>query len=391
MTETSYSRRALLPEGLRDDLPPWAEHEAAMADRLMASFAGHGYERVAPPLVEFEESLLAFSGASQAKSMFRLLDPVSHRMMAVRADMTLQVARIATARLAAAPRPLRLSYAGHVLRVRGTQLRPARQFRQAGVELIGADGVAADLEIILLAAEALATLGVRDLSIDLVSPTLVPAIATGLGLGEEATVTARRALDAKDIGALESLGDDAKGVLAQVMRAAGRAADAAPRIAALPLEGEAADIRDRYLATAEALATRAPDLAVTLDPGEMRGFEYQTGIGFAFFARGVRGELGRGGRYVAQHPDGRGEPAVGFSMYLDSLLRAVPAPPPARRIYCPAGTAAATARRLREDGWRTVAGLGEVDDVRAEARRLGCSHIYDMEADAISALAPEGD
>ena len=391
MTETSYSRRALLPEGLRDDLPPWAEHEAAMVDRLMATFAAHGYERVAPPLVEFEESLLAFAGTSQAKSMFRLLDPVSHRMMAVRADMTLQVARIATTRLAAAPRPLRLAYAGHVLRVRGTQLRPARQFRQAGVELIGADGVAADLEIILLAAEALGTLGVRDLSIDLVSPTLVPAIATALGLPADTAAAARRALDARDVGALEVVTGAAREVLTGLMHAAGRAADAAPRIAALPLEGEAAAIRDRYLATAEALLARAPDLTVTLDPGEMRGFEYQTGIGFAFFARGVRGELGRGGRYLAQHPDGHGEAAVGFSMYLDSLLRAVPAPPPSRRIYCPAGTDTDAARRLREDGWRTVTGLDAVADAPAEARRLGCSHIYDIKAGAVRPLAAKGD
>ena len=95
--------------------------------------------------------------------MFRVMDPVSQRMMGIRPDITPQIARIAGARLRHAPRPLRLGYAGDVLRVRGTQLRPERQFTQAGVELIGVDAPAADAEVIVMAAGALADLGVGGL------------------------------------------------------------------------------------------------------------------------------------------------------------------------------------------------------------------------------------
>ena len=105
----------------------------------MDVFAAHGYQRVKPPLLEFEDSLLAGSGAAVAEQTFRLMDPDSQRMMGLRADTTPQVARIATTRLADAPRPLRLSYAGQCLRVRGTQLAPDRQIAQAGIELIGHD------------------------------------------------------------------------------------------------------------------------------------------------------------------------------------------------------------------------------------------------------------
>ena len=119
--------KGLLPQGLRDLLPPQAEAEAALVERLMAVLAGNGYERVEPPLVEFEDNLLSGAGAAMAKETFRLMDPVSQRMVGVRADMTPQVARIAATRLAKAPRPLRLSYAGQVLRVKGGQLNPERQ------------------------------------------------------------------------------------------------------------------------------------------------------------------------------------------------------------------------------------------------------------------------
>src|ERR1041385_1271722 len=127
---------ALLPTALYDLLPAEAQVEADVTARLMGVLASHGYERVKPPLVEFEETLLSGAGAAMASDTFRTMDPVSHRMIGVRADMTPQVARIAATRLSHRPRPLRLSYAGQVLRVRGSQMRPERQIGQAGAEVI---------------------------------------------------------------------------------------------------------------------------------------------------------------------------------------------------------------------------------------------------------------
>ena len=106
---------------------------------------------------------------------FRLMDPVSQQMMGLRADITMQIARIAASRLTNSPRPLRLCYAGDVFRVKGAQLRPERQFTQVGFELIGAPSAAADVEAVLLAAGALRDAGVQRLSVDLSSPTLVPS------------------------------------------------------------------------------------------------------------------------------------------------------------------------------------------------------------------------
>src|SRR3546814_3943443 len=104
--------KALLPDGLRDGLPPDAAHEAEVVNRLLAGFAARGYERVEPPLVEFEDSLLDGAGDAISLATFRLMDPVSQRMMGVRADITPPVARIAGSRLKNAPRALRLGYAG---------------------------------------------------------------------------------------------------------------------------------------------------------------------------------------------------------------------------------------------------------------------------------------
>src|SRR5438477_9780446 len=144
---------ALLPAGLYDLLPPDAEIEAEVTARLMGVLAAHGYERVKPPLVEFEETLLSGPGAAMAPATFRMMDPASHRMICVRADMTPQIARIAATRLGDTPRPLRLSYAGQVLRVTGSEMRPERPIGQVGAELIGAAGADADVEAIAVAGE----------------------------------------------------------------------------------------------------------------------------------------------------------------------------------------------------------------------------------------------
>jgi len=371
---TERAEKGLLPAGLQDVLPPLAAHESAVVERLIACFQAQGYERVKPPLLEFEEALLTGAGAAVASQTFRLMDPVSQRMMGLRADMTPQVARIATTRLKKAPRPLRLCYGGQVLQVRGSQLRPERQFAQAGIELIGAPQETADAEAVLLAIEALTAIGVPELSVDLNTPPLVGALAGELGLAVPQVAELRLALDRKDAAAVRELAGKHDPLFQALLRTAGPADKALSALAALDLPPAAAAELARLAEVAALVRDAAPQARLTVDPVEHRGFEYQTGISFILFARGVRGELGRGGRYEASGPNGERESSTGFTLYLDSVLRALPPPAPAQRIFLPFGTASDEGRRLRAEGWTTVAGLAAVPDPQKEARRLGCSH-----------------
>lgn len=373
MTDTDT--KALLPAGLRDLLPPAAAFEAAVVERLVSHFGGHGYERVKPPLIEFEENLLAGTGAATAMQTFRVMDPMSQRMLGVRADITIQVARIATTRLKREPRPLRLSYAGQVLRVKGSQLRPERQFSQAGIELIGVDGPAADAEVVVLMAGALADLGVTGLSIDLNLPTLVPAVCEALDLPAEARAEARRALDQKDAAAVAALGGRAAEILGALLKAGGSADRALAALRALDLPPAADAERDRLAQVIDRVRADLPEVGLTVDPVENRGFEYHTGVSFSLFAKGARGELGRGGRYMAGQEQGRAEPAVGGTLFVDVVLGVVPRGTAPRRLYLPAGsTTPADRARLRAEGWTVVTGLEPVADVSAEAARLRCGH-----------------
>lgn len=343
---------ALLPNGLLDLLPPQAEAESNTIHSLMQSFARFGYQRVKPPLVEFEDSLLAEGpGQALSRQTFRMMDPVSQRMMGVRADVTAQIARIATSRLADTPRPLRLSYAADVLRVNGTQMRPERQFCQVGCELIGIDGALADVEAPLVALTALAGAGIAELSVDLTVPTLVDHLFDDLGIDAAEREALSPLVEKRDRDAIAAHGGKAGTLLAALLEIEGSENRAVEKIAALGLPAKAgADAR--YLAESAKGLRAALDIyglshvRITLDPVERRGFEYQSGLSFTLFARGARGELGRGGRYDITAGGKAAGTATGFTLYMDTILRV--APPPA----------AAKAQAVVADaGWEEVKSL----------------------------------
>lgn len=375
---------ALLPPGIADVLPPDAAFEAAQLENLIAFFALFGYQRVKPPLIEFEETLLGGLGTAVTHDTFRLMDPISQRMLAVRADMTPQLARIATTRLVGQPRPLRLSYAGQIIRVSGSQARPERQFAQVGAELIGADHPEADAEVITMAAAAMAALGVPDISVDLAMPTLVPAYCAPLALPPETTKALRAALDRKDAAAVKdlavALGKPAAVTLATMLTASGPADETMASLARLELGPAGTAERDALAAVIKAIQDRDPDLVLTVDAVENRGFEYHSGVTCSFFSRGVRGELGRGGRYqagIAVDTRDSGEPATGLTLFMDTILKALPDAPAERRAFLPVDGDGALAKRLRDEGWAVIGALAPVVDARAEARRLACTHLVD--------------
>ena len=359
--------RDLLPEGLGDRLPQQAS--ASQQVRRMAHdvLASHGYERVETPLIEFEKALAHRMAGVQVRRMFRFVDSVSMRMLALRSDMTAQVARIAATGLAEAPRPLRLSYSGQVCTIKGDGLDPRRERLQLGAELIGTDSVAAAAEIVELAIEALRAAGATGISVDFTLPDLVDTLSVeALPLPEARIAAVRQMLDAKDAGGLVDVGGE--GYL-PLLYAVGPFASAIERLAAFECGGALAS----RIAGLREIAARVSDKArITLDPSERHGFEYQSWFGFTIYAEGISGSLGRGGTYrilgqTGHHP----ESATGFSLYPDPLVDLLAAEPQAqRKLFLPLGHDPRVAGQQRAIGWTTVAARSESDDPLA----LGCSH-----------------
>ena len=372
MTDDLPPHRGLLPAGFGDSLPPDAVREAHLIETLMHRFDLNGYQRVQPPLVEFESTLLSGAGSALAEQIYRIMDPESQRMMGLRADTTPQIARIATTRLASAPRPLRLAYAGPCLLVRGTQMAPERQVSQAGIELIGPDLPQADAEAILVAVDALRAAGITAISVDLTMPPLIPALIGNQAIAAADQTELTHALDRKDAAAIARHGGDWAPSLCTLLDAAGLAERALDLIAGIDLPPAARAHAQRLADIVTCIAARDPSLRVTIDPVEFRGYRYHTGAAVTIFAPGRQAELGRGGRYLCEN----GESATGITLYPDTALRVAPKLILRARLYLPAGAPFAAAAAAQAEGYATIRGHQPVADDSHEAQRLGCSHLW---------------
>ena len=233
-----------------------------------------------------------------------------------------------------------------------------------------------------MAVRALRDIGLDRLSVDLTFPTLISTLNRHLGIAGDRETALRAALDSKDRQALAAaLEKDAgsRAAFLALLDATGPAGPGLALLEAAELPAEARADVDHLADVAARLGAAAPDLALTVDPVEYRGFEYHTGIGFTVYRNGSRGEIGAGGRYLAGSgfADRTIEPATGFTLFLDTVIRSLPAPREPSRIFAPYGAPPESVEAMRREGRTVVAGLEPAGDIEAEARRLGCDAVLD--------------
>lgn len=363
---------ALLPPGLADQLPPEARRSRLLHNRVIECFSSFGYQEVSPPLMEFEDSLFQGSAAALSQQTFRLMDPVSHQMLGLRTDMTMQVARIATTRLTEEKLPLRLCYSGPCLRVTGEGLRKERQVVQAGAELIGNDTTLADIEILRCAVSALEPLELGDITIDINLPRLVDIILSSIEATELNAY--KQAIAHKDLSGLSSLPEPQQTAISRLLETTGCSADDAIWRDIIPLLDEnAAGLLTTWLGRVIAIEQASIPARISLDVLEHQGFEYYSGMAFALFAEKADSEVGRGGCYMLNQET----PAVGFTLFLHQLRNAVVETGLTNRCYILPGNDETNIAALRQKGWTTIYALDSNADERTAARTAGCTHIME--------------
>ncbi|MBL8481581.1 MAG: ATP phosphoribosyltransferase regulatory subunit [Rhodocyclaceae bacterium] len=351
-------RRWLLPEAIVDTLPLEARHTERLRRQLLDEFDRHGYELIAPPLLEYLESLLTGSGGDLDLRTFKLVDQLSGRTMGLRADITPQVARI-DAHMLNRPGVVRLCYCGPVLHALPADFNSTREPLQIGVELYGHAGLEADAEVIRLLARGLASAGLQTPRIDLGHVGVFRALAQGAQLSAEAEAELFAAMQAKDLPLVRELvaavaprWADAFVLLPDCYGAMRELADLTARLP--DAEGVV-----RALGELQQLAAALAGLEVSFDLADLRGDRYHSGVVFAAYVGGEAAALARGGRYdEVGRAFGRARPATGFSLDLRQLARAVPAPDLPGAILAPDGSADSELQQaissLRARGERVV-------------------------------------
>lgn len=312
----------LLPEYINDMLPDEAWRVERIRADVLALLRKSGYQLVAPPLLEYAESLLIAGSADMDLRTFKLVDQLSGRTLAVRADITPQVARI-DAHLLNRQGVTRLCYAGSVLHTQPVGLTRTRELMQIGAELYGHSGLDSDLEVQSLMLAALRMLGIAPVHLDLGHVAVFRALVSHGALDEAMESALFGALQRKDTAALETL-------VAPLQPALRKA------ILALPtLYGESADVvaRARNVlpdhaeihAALDALSAAAQHLqplvaSVGIDLADLRGYHYHSGMVFAAYHAGSHDAIALGGRYDDLGKSfGRARAATGFSMDLRQL------------------------------------------------------------------------
>jgi len=363
-------RRWLLPEHIEDVLPAEARAIERLRRAILDLFEVHGYELVAPPLLEYLESLLSGTGRDLDLATFKLTDRLSGRLMGVRADHTPQVARI-DAHLLNRQGVARLCYCGSVLHTLPAGMTKMREPIQIGAELYGHAGIEADLEILKLMIASLKGAGVAELHVDLGHPDIYRALTSALSLEPETAETLFHAVQQKDANAAAEI--------------AGRGSEAGDALATLTTLNGSLDVLDRArkalprnvrigaaLDVLADLAARAaePGVRVSIDLAELGGFNYENGLAFAAFTPGSPDAIARGGRYDEVGATfGRSRPATGFTMDLRQLAALVPAPPRRRAILAPGDADSALVQaieKLRASGEIVIVDLPGHEGAREE-------------------------
>lgn len=333
----AWSSSWQLPDQIADVLPSEARHIEELRRLFLDAARSYGYELVMPPLLEHLESLLTGTGEALGLLTFTLVDQLSGRTLGLRADTTPQVARI-DAHLLNRRGVARLCYCGPVLHTRADRPYATREPLQFGAEIYGHAGLEADLEAQRLALDCLKASGITDLMLDMADVRIVSGLLAGASLDTSMLERIHAALAAKDAGELDTLLAGLHGSLSSEAREGMQAL--------LQLYGdenvliEAEKVLPRMPGVHEALqdlkwlASHAPDVRVSFDLADLRGYAYYTGTRFAIYGQGA--ELARGGRYdEVGAVFGRNRPAAGFSLDLKELVSVLPPRPLSAAICAP--------------------------------------------------------
>jgi ATP phosphoribosyltransferase regulatory subunit len=355
-----------LPKGSRIYLPDEAALKRHVETRLLAIFGRWGYRELITPSFEYFDVLSLGTDVGLQENMFKFVDRGTGRMLALRADITPQIARIVATRLRDDPKPTRLAYVTNVFRDDGSQVSRYRELYQAGVELIGLEKPEAEVEIIAMAIEGLRALGLHRFQIDLGHPDFFRGLAGEIRADAAQQRELRLALSRKDASTLERVvaeldaPDDVREALLALPTLVGHE-QVLTRAAALARNARSVRALDSLTEVYRLLAIYGLADAVLLDLGEVRGFDYYSGLHFEAYVSGFGASVAGGGRYDQMLGRfGYDCPAVGFAFDVAGVLAVMEAQGVSVELagpdffiidFTPEKTAALSlARRLRDLG-----------------------------------------
>lgn len=311
-----------IPPGTRDVLPDEMRELRKLKAALIEVFEGRGYGEVATPAIEYDEVMARGDGRA-ARSSYRFFDE-SGRLLALRSDMTVPIARLVAGRYAGAEPPYRLCYLAGTYRAVRPQRGQMREFEQAGVELIGAPAEEGTVEVIGVLEAALDAAGLGRAVVGLGDADLFRQLLEELGVPEEARDSVLVSLARHDLVGLEEKlleagigSEQAETCVALSQLRGGREVlEQARGLGGSAVERATARLSETY----DELVRRGVADRVQIDLGLLRDLGYYSGAILEVYDPALGHVLGGGGRYDGlMKRFGLDLSAAGFALYLERV------------------------------------------------------------------------
>ena len=360
----------LLPEGFKDEVSNQAAIEHKYKNKIIDLFQSYGYELVKTPLIEFADQINKIN-------TLKIKVKKDQKELSLRDDITMQIARLSSSRLSKKPRPLKICYYGEVVRDKGSMLRPERQFLQVGAECIGENSYLADVEMIELAYNALSSVGIKSISIELSSKVFLDRLYELIRSLPELDKL-KSLIRKKDInGALELLENKHHEYLNNIFSCTGNLFDKKKKLDKLKVDKKNISEINNIINIYDIFISKYQDANFFLDLTEIDDKNYHNSLRFTIFADNVRGEIVRGGRYISNNSNNE-ENATGFTCYMDTILRASSNIEKTNKIMIPFDILNKKKKELITQGFIIDTFFGDLNNIRKMAIKKNCqSYLID--------------
>ncbi|MGL5353903.1 MAG: ATP phosphoribosyltransferase regulatory subunit [Clostridium sp.] len=318
-------QKNIIPEGTRDLVGVECKNRKDLIYNVNGVFDKWGYDEVITPTVEYYNTFHYKTQSLREEEMYKFFDNKG-RILVLRPDMTVPIARVVATKLKDYKTPIRLKYESNIYRVNESLGGKRNEYTDCGVELIGLDSESSDLEIIITALEVLKAVNVEEYKLEIGDINFFNAAIDTLGLTEEVEMKLAELIEKKSLKALEdfldnmNIEEDKKQFFKRLPWLFGGRTVLEECKGFVFNEGMSNSLK--YL---ENLYNNLETLGfgdfITLDLGMVPRLDYYTGIIFRGYVKGVGNTVLSGGRYDNLiKVFGRDEKAVGFSVDINCLI-----------------------------------------------------------------------
>ncbi len=316
------------PEGIQDILADECFGKRKLEEKVRNIFLSHGYYEVETPTVEFYDVFSSEDDIAPQETMFKFFDEQG-RILVLRPEITIPIARVAATKFKEVNHPLKLSYMGNSFKYNELGGGKQKEYTQAGVEIVGINSPEADAEVIATAIDAVKACGLESFQLDIGQVEFFKGLMEETGLSCDETEQMRVLIDSKDYVGIEELvkshniKDDLKELILSLPGLFG-SVDVIDRVKKYPINNRSINALENLRSVLEVIDDYGFSKYVSVDLGMVQSLNYYTGTIFRGFTYGVGFPILSGGRYDRLvEKFGKASPATGFSLGINMIMMAL--------------------------------------------------------------------